>query len=268
MGILNLSENSFYDGGMYLSDQAILNRASQILEEGAQIIDLGAASSQPGSNDIPENIESERITHAVKLIRLHFPDAILSIDTWRASIAEKAVNAGANIINDISGGSFDPLMPSTIGKLQVPYILTHSTAKPKIMQQTLLNGNPLPQMLQFFGNQINTFKKAGCKDLILDPGFGFGKSIEQNFFLLANLQTFQIFELPILIGISRKSMIYRTLDCQPKDALAGTIALNTIAIQKGAAILRVHDVKDAVDIISLYQKMAQATACDTTASHQ
>lgn len=268
MGILNLTEDSFFDGGKYVSDEAVILRAKQIINEGGEIIDLGAVSTRPGAQDIPEETENEKIVHAVQIIRQQFPNVIISIDTWRAKVAENAVLAGANIINDISGGTFDPQMANIIGKLKVPYILMHTTAKPNQMQQLTMGEKPLAEMLHFFGNQIDIFKKAGCKDIILDPGFGFGKTIEQNYFLLENLQALQIFELPILVGISRKSMIYNLLKTNPDNALNGTTVLNTVALRKGASILRVHDVKEAVETVKLCQKLAFSTVYDTTASHQ
>ena len=266
MGILNLTEDSFYDGGSYLSNENILHRAKQILDEGGTIIDLGAVSTRPGAADVPEEVENERIVHATQLIRQQYPHATISIDTWRASVARNAILAGADIINDVSGGTFDPQMANTIGELQVPYVLMHTTAKPDLMQQQTLGENPLTEILHFFGNQIDLFKKAGCKDIILDPGFGFGKTVEQNYFLMENLQALQIFELPILVGISRKSMIYKVLETNPDNALNGTTILHTIALQKGASILRAHDVKEAVETVTICQKLAQSSVYGKVAS--
>lgn len=256
MGILNITKDSFYDGGSYLTDENILQRAGQILSEGGNIIDIGAVSTRPGALEIPEEKEKELIVHALKLILQQYPDAIISVDTWRASVAEKAIVSGAAIINDISGGTFDPNMAQIVGTYQIPYILMHTTDKPEKMQQHTMGEKPLAELLQFFGKQIDLFLQAGCHDLILDPGFGFGKTLEQNFFLLKNLQALQIFDKPILVGISRKSMIYKTLETSPQQALNGTTTLNTIALLKGASILRVHDVKEAVEVIKLYQKTA------------
>ncbi len=253
MGILNVTPDSFYDGGKYLTDKQILSRAEEILSQGAAFIDIGAASTRPGAADVDEETEINRIRHAVTLVRNAFPSAQISIDTWRSSVARCAVGEGANMINDVSGGVFDSLMPLTIAQLNVPYVLMHTTAKPALMQQLTLAENPIASMLQFFGQQIAIFKDAGCTKLILDPGFGFGKTLEQNYLILKNLSVFRIFEFPILIGLSRKSMIYNVLDIAPDQALCGTTALNMLALQNGADILRVHDVREAVQTIKLYQ---------------
>lgn len=253
MGILNVTPDSFYDGGKYLTDKQIISRADDILSQGAAFIDVGAASTRPGAADLDEETELSRIRHAVALIRKSFPSAKISVDTWRASVARCAVSQGADVINDVSGGTFDPLMPQTIAELNVPYVLMHTTAKPALMHQFTLSENPIASMLQFFGQQIAAFKSAGCTKLILDPGFGFGKTLEQNYLILKNLSVFQIFEFPILVGLSRKSMIYKALDIAPDQALCGTIALNMLALQNGADILRVHDVREAVQTIKLYQ---------------
>lgn len=248
MGILNVTDDSFYDGGRYVDDASILRRAEQILSEGADIIDLGAASTKPGAPDVPLEEEWRRIGRALSLIVSHFPEAVISVDTWRSEVAERSVNAGAAIINDISGGTFDERMAEVVGRLHVPYILMHTTAKPNCMQQLTLGENPLAEIMRFFGNQIDKFKKAGCVDIILDPGFGFGKTLEQNYLLLKNLDALQVFGLPLLVGISRKSMIYKLLNTTPEGALNGTTILNTVALQKGASILRVHDVREAVEV--------------------
>lgn len=248
MGILNVTEDSFYDGGRYLSEDAVRERAAQILSEGADIIDIGAMSTRPNALEIPENEEISRIVSAVNVVRKQFPDAVLSIDTYRASVAKAAVEAGAAMINDISGGTFDPDMVPTVGQLQVPYCLMHTTAKPSEMQQHTEYKDILADMLQFFGQQLEKLHAHHVHDIIIDPGFGFGKTLEQNYFLMKNLEVFQQLGYPILVGISRKSMIYKLFGTTPDHALNGTTALNTVALMKGADILRVHDVKEAVEV--------------------
>lgn len=248
MGILNVTADSFYDGGRYLTDDALLHRAAQILDEGADIIDIGAMSTRPGAEDIPESIEFERISHAVRLVRERFPKAVISVDTWRSSVVETAYKNGADMINDVSGGTFDNKMIQTVGELQMPYCLMHTPAKPDKMQQHTQYEDILKDMLCFFGTQLEKLRKAGLHDIILDPGFGFGKTLEQNYFVLQNLDTFKCFDLPLLVGVSRKSMICKVLGCTPDQALNGTTVLNTVSLLKGAHILRVHDVREAVEV--------------------
>ena len=248
MGILNVTEDSFYDGGRYVTEKQILLRAEQILSEGGDIIDIGAMSTRPNAMEIPEEEEVSKIVSAVKIIRDQFPDSVLSIDTYRASVAVAAVEVGADMINDISGGTFDTNMIPAVGKLQVPYCLMHTTAKPSVMQQHTEYEDILAEMLQFFGRQIEKLHAHHVHDIIIDPGFGFGKTLEQNYFLMKNLQVFHELGHPVLVGISRKSMIYKLLDTTPDNALNGTTALNTVALMKGADILRVHDVKEAVEV--------------------
>lgn len=260
MGILNVTDDSFYDGGRYTNDAAVLRRAEQILKEGADIIDVGAVSTKPGAADISVEEEWQRLEKPLWLIAKHFPDAVASVDTWRADIAQRSVEAGAAIINDVSGGTFDERMAEVVGRLQVPYVLMHTTAKPDKMQQQPLGEDMLLTMMQFFARQLAIFKEAGCVDLILDPGFGFGKTLEQNYFLMKNLSAFQIFECPILVGISRKSMIYKLLETSPDEALTGTVVLNTLALQQGASILRVHDVREAVEAVKVFN-MYQMSNC-------
>ncbi|MBP5556430.1 MAG: dihydropteroate synthase [Bacteroidales bacterium] len=260
MGILNVTDDSFYDGGRYTNDAAVLRRAEQILSEGAAIIDVGAVSTKPGAADISVEEEWKRLEKPLELIAKNFPDAVVSVDTWRADIAQRSVEAGAAIINDVSGGTFDERMAEVVGRLQVPYVLMHTTAKPDKMQQQPLGEDMLLTMMQFFARQLAIFKEAGCVDLILDPGFGFGKTLEQNYFLMKNLSAFRIFECPILVGISRKSMIYKFLETSPDEALTGTVVLNTLALQQGASILRVHDVREAVEAVKVF-KMYQMSNC-------
>ena len=256
MGILNVTDNSFYDGGKYTTDQKILQRATQILTDGGDIIDIGAMSTKPDAPELPEEEELTKIVQTVHLLRKQHPDAILSIDTYRASVAEAAVHAGANMINDISGGTFDPEMIPTIGKLQVPYVLMHTPAKPAVMQQHTEYKDILGEILQFFGRQIQQLHDHFVHDIILDPGFGFGKTLEQNYFLMNNLEVFHELGYPLLVGISRKSMIYKLLGNDPEHALNGTTALNTVALLKGASILRVHDIREAVEVRKIVKHLS------------
>lgn len=251
MGILNVTEDSFFDGGKYTEEAKIVARAEQIIREGGDIIDIGAVSTRPGAQDLPEQEEIARIQRAVSAVRAALPDAVVSVDTWRASVARAAVQCGADIINDVSGGTFDPDMIPTIGQLQVPYILMHTPEKPDTMQQHTDYEDILAEMIQFFGQQIEKLHEVHVHDIILDPGFGFGKTLEQNYFVLKNMDAFQVFDLPILIGISRKSMIYKLLGTIPDHALNGTTVVNTLALMKGAHILRVHDVKEAVEAVKI-----------------
>ncbi len=260
MGILNVTEDSFYDGGKYTTETAVLERATQILSEGGDIIDIGAMSTRPNALEIPEDEEISRIVKAVKVVREKFPEAVLSIDTYRASVAKVAVEAGADMINDISGGTFDPDMIPTVGALQVPYCLMHTTAKPSDMQQHTEYNDILADMLQFFGQQLEKLHAHHVHDIIIDPGFGFGKTLEQNYFLMDNLEVFQQLGLPILVGISRKSMIYKLLGTTPDGALNGTTVLNTIALMKGTDILRVHDVKEAVEVRKILRNFSKKTS--------
>lgn len=260
MGILNVTEDSFYDGGKYTTETAVLERATQILSEGGDIIDIGAMSTRPNALEIPEDEEISRIVKAVRTIRARYPEAVLSIDTYRASVAKAAVEAGADMINDISGGTFDPDMIPTVGELQVPYCLMHTTAKPSDMQQHTEYNDILADMLQFFGQQLEKLHAHHVHDIIIDPGFGFGKTLEQNYFLMDNLEVFQQLGLPILVGISRKSMIYKLLGTTPDGALNGTTVLNTIALMKGTDILRVHDVKEAVEVRKILRNFSKKTS--------
>ncbi len=256
MGILNLTPDSFYDGGSYLNKAAILKRSEQILSEGAEIIDLGAYSTRPGAADVSAEQEILRMIPAVECIRMEFPDAILSIDTFRAEVAKRIVaDFGACIINDISGGTMDDKMFSVIGELKVPYIMMHIKGTPQTMQQNLVYHHLMNDMLAFFRLQIKRLNEFGAKDIIIDPGFGFGKTLDHNYEIIANLQEFNQLDLPMLIGVSRKSMIYKFLGGDPSTSLNGTTALNMMALDQGANILRVHDVKEAVECVKLYSKI-------------
>lgn len=242
MGILNYTEDSFYDGGRYTSKEKVLQRASQILEEGAAIIDLGTVSTRPGAVDVDENIETARVMDALEWILTAFPDALVSVDTWRAGVARKAIASGAAMINDISGGTFDPKMFDVVSDAHVPYCLMHTSAKPSVMQQQTDYKNILAEMLQFFGQQLALLRQRGACDIIIDPGFGFGKTVEQNWLILDNLSLFSTFNLPVLVGLSRKSMIYKPLGISPDEALPATLEATKVAVAHGASILRVHDV--------------------------
>lgn len=242
MGILNITPDSFYDGGKYTTEQAMLARAEQILNEGGDIIDVGAVSTRPGAIVCDEATELKAIEKAVQSIRAQFPEAVISVDTFRAAVARAAVQAGADIINDVSGGTFDEAMIPTIGELQVPYVLMHTPAMPDKMQQCTHYDDILADMLQYFGRQLEKLRDVYVHDIIIDPGFGFGKTVEQNYYLLDNLRVFKQFGFPLLIGISRKSMIYKPLNTTPENALEGTLAATKVALQNGADILRVHDV--------------------------
>jgi dihydropteroate synthase len=253
MGILNVTTDSFYDGGKYTTEEAVLARAAAIKEEGAAIIDVGAVSTRPGAADVPEEQERTLIGKTVALLHQHFPEVPLSVDTWRASVAEEAVRQGASMINDISGGTFDERMIPVVGALQVPYCLMHTTAKPEVMQQQTEYTDLIADVLQFFGRQLEKLHQHHVHDIVLDPGFGFGKTLEQNYQLLKNLSAFQELGYPLLAGVSRKSMIYKLLNATPDGALNGTTAVHMLALLQGALILRVHDVREAVETIRIFE---------------
>lgn len=255
MGIVNVTPDSFYAGSRCNGEKEILSRVEKHLSEGATFIDLGAYSTRPGCIDIEPKLECERLQYAMQAIRREFPDAIVSIDTFRANVAGHAImDMGADIINDISGGMMDPKMIETVALTKAPYILMHMVGTPQNMAQHCQYGNMMDEIIKFFATQIEKLKLAGACDVILDPGFGFSKNLDQNYELMSRMDEFQIFGLPILVGISRKSMIYKLLDISPEESLNGTSILNTIAIQNGASILRVHDVKPAVETIRICEK--------------
>jgi dihydropteroate synthase len=256
MGILNITPDSFYKGSRYNTDKEILNAAIQMSEDGADILDIGGYSSRPGAKDISAKEEGDRVLKAVKLVSRELPEAIISIDTFRADIAREAVvECGAHLINDISGGDGDNKMFSIVEKLNVPYILMHMKGDPRTMQNKPVYDDIVADILKWFGERIYKLKSAGLKDIIIDPGFGFGKTIEHNFELLRRLGDFSITGLPVTVGISRKSMIWKTLNISAEDALPGTTALNAIALFNGADILRVHDIKEAVQTVRLISKL-------------
>lgn len=256
MGILNITPDSFYRGSRVSSEKGIVSAASAMLADGADILDVGGYSSRPGAKDITHVEESERVLAAIKFIHSEFPDAIISIDTFRSAIARVAVEEfGAHIINDISGGHADPEMFSVVEKLNVPYILMHMQGNPQTMQDNPVYDDVVPDILKWFGERILRLRSSGVKDIIIDPGFGFGKTSEHNFELLSNLGDFAITGLPLMVGLSRKGMIWKTLGITPDEALNGTTALNAVALLKGADILRVHDVKEAVQTVKLIEKV-------------
>ena len=253
MGILNATPDSFYDGGQNNSVEAAVKRAGQILEEGGDIIDIGAMSTRPGSEEVSIEEELQRLIPVVKAVATAYPDAILSVDTYRAAVAREAIAAGAHIINDIAGGTMDNAMFATVAKLKVPYILMHIQGTPQTMQHNPEYENVVADVLLHLSKKINKLRKLGVADIIIDPGFGFGKTIEHNYQLLNNLDQLRLLGYPILAGLSRKGMIYKPLGLTAEEALPGTIAANRIALEKGAAILRVHDVKEAVELVESYR---------------
>ena len=255
MGILNLTPDSFYDGGKLSSEKDILSQAEKMLSEGATFLDLGGYSSRPGADFVSEEEELQRVLPTIELLLKEFPKTLLSIDTFRSEVAGKSVKAGAAIINDISGGNLDENMFKTIGELQVPYIMMHLRGTPETMMQNTNYKDLIKEVLFYFSERIAKARSFGINDVIADPGFGFSKTIKQNFELFSNLEVFRMLDIPLLVGVSRKSMIYKTLNTSAQEALNGTTALHAIALQKGASILRVHDVKEAVETIKLTQNL-------------
>ena len=256
MGILNLTPDSFFDGGQYIDTDSILKRAKQIVEEGADIIDLGAYSTRPGAEDIDVEEEWRRMQSALACIRKELPNTILSIDTFRSELVKRAINEfGACIVNDISGGTLDDKMFETIAELQVPYIMMHIKGTPQSMQTQTDYKDLMGELLEFFKDRVKQLNDLGAKDIIIDPGFGFAKTLDQNYEIMAKLEGFKSLNVALLIGVSRKSMIYKLLGGEAKDSLNGTTALNMVALMGGANILRVHDVKEAVECVNLYNKM-------------
>ena len=255
MGILNVTPNSFFDGGKHSDLKAILSQVEKMLSEGATFIDIGGYSSKPSAEFVSEDEEIERLLPVVQQIVREFPTAILSIDTFRSKVAQATIENGAAIINDISAGKLDDTMLETVAQLQVPYIMMHMKGTPQTMQSMSQYGNIIKEMVFYFSERVAQARSLGINDIIIDPGFGFAKTIQQNFEVLNKLELFQMLELPLLAGVSRKSMIYRTLETTPEFALNGTTSLNTIALLKGAKILRVHDVKEAVECVTLYHQL-------------
>lgn len=252
MGILNVTPDSFYDGGSYLGECGIIKRIHEIVEEGASIIDVGAYSTRPGAAFVDAKEEVARLMPAVELIRKYYPRMVISVDTFRASVAEEVNTClGTVIVNDISGGTMDEAMFDYIIKTKVPYILMHIQGTPRTMQTDPKYGNVVEEVRQFWQERVKILNQGGVEKIILDPGFGFGKTLSHNYELLNSLDTFQDLDYPLLVGISRKSMIYKALGGTPAEALNGTTVLNTISLLKGASILRVHDVREAVEAVKL-----------------
>lgn len=256
MGILNLTPDSFYDGGRLGDLDALLRRAEQMVAAGVAIFDVGGASTRPGAAEVEEAVELARVLKPVEALVARFPDVPVSIDTWRASVAKAAVAAGASIVNDVSAGKMDAGMYEAVAQLDVPYILMHMQGRPQNMQQQPGYENVVTEVLDFLIREIGQLRALGIKDVVLDPGFGFGKTLEHNFTLLQNLHVFEaVTGLPVLAGLSRKSMICKALGVKPEHALNGTTALHMVALQQGARILRVHDVKEAAEVVRLHQIM-------------
>ncbi|MET3978713.1 dihydropteroate synthase [Mucilaginibacter sp. UYP25] len=253
MGIINITPDSFFAESRKITAEDVLLQAEKMLLEGATFLDIGAYSSRPGAEDISVQEETDRLLPAVEAISANYPEAIISVDTFRASVAEAAIKAGAHIINDISGGSLDEDMFATVARLQVPYILMHMKGNPQTMQQLANYEDVFAEVYDYFVQKIYQLKQLGVHDIILDPGFGFAKKAEHSYELMNRMQGFESLQLPILAGISRKKMIYGLLDTNAQQALNGTTVLNTIALMNGASILRVHDVKEAVEAVKLYQ---------------
>lgn len=254
MGIINITPDSFYDGGRHAPNE-VLSKAEKILSEGGSILDIGGYSSRPGADVVSEQEELNRVIPAVTAIHRQFPDAIISIDTFRSKVAKEGILAGASLINDISAGALDEQMFHTVRELQVPYIMMHMRGTPQTMSKLTNYDQITRDILFYFSQRIALAREIGINDLIADPGFGFAKTRQQNFELLNDLDLFKSLDIPVLVGLSRKSMIYKTLDISPDEALNGTTALNTVALMKGASILRVHDVKEAIECITMIRNL-------------
>ena len=257
MGILNITPDSFFDGGKYFSESdKIKARIDQILTEGGKIIDIGAYSSRSGADDVSEDEEYRRLTRTFDVIAANYSDLTISVDTFRSGIARKAVlEFGVDIINDISAGEIDKNMFTTVAELNVPYILMHMQGRPADMQDSPTYADVVEDIVLYLSRKVMELRQLGVKDIIIDPGFGFGKTLEQNYALLNRLEAFDVFELPLLVGISRKSMIYKLLNKTPQESLNGATVLNTLALTKGASILRVHDVKEAVECVTIFEAL-------------
>ena len=256
MAILNITPDSFFDGGQHDSIEKALAKADEMILAGADIIDIGGYSSRPNAIDISTEEEIARVEPVICAIRKKYPDILLSIDTFRAAVAQRAIDCGVDIVNDISGGKADPQMFDVVAKAQVPYCMMHMKGTPQNMLQQTTYKDLIGDIIQFFVEQITLARKKGVRDIILDPGLGFAKTRAQNFELLHKLPVFNLFELPVLVGLSRKSMIYKTLEIEPEQALNGTTALHTVALLNGANILRVHDVIEAKQVIALLKNLS------------
>lgn len=257
MGILNVTPDSFYAGSRMKTEEAVRRRVRQIIAEGGSMIDVGAYSSRPGAADVSAGEEMERLRRGMRIVREEAPEIPVSVDTFRADVAKMAVEElGVDIINDISGGELDKEMFKTVAKLGVPYILMHMKGTPQTMQQAPHYEDLMKEVMLYFAEKVQQLRDLGQKDIVLDPGYGFAKTIDHNYELLKHQEMLEVFELPLLVGVSRKSMIYRFLGSSPEEALNGTTVLNTLALQKGANILRVHDVKEAVEVVRLVEKFS------------
>ena len=254
MGILNVTPDSFFATSRCRSEEEIRQRVCQIRQEGATMVDIGAYSSRPGAEDVTKAEELRRLLPAIDIVREEWPEAIISVDTFRAKVARRAVEAGADIINDISGGEMDPDMFSAVADMHVPYILMHMQGTPQDMQKAPHYDNLMCEVFRSLGERVELLHEKGVADVIVDPGFGFGKSMTQNYEMMSRLGEFRLLDCPILAGVSRKSMVYRLLDTTPEESLNGTTVLNTIALMNGASILRVHDVKEAVEAVKIYRQ--------------
>jgi dihydropteroate synthase len=251
MGILNITKDSFYDGGQYLKTEDYLRRIEKMLSEGADIIDIGCMATNPKSKELPPNEELITMEKALENIMFRFPDVLFSIDTWRSDVAKKAVEMGVAIINDISGGEFDDKMFATVAELQVPYIVMHTSAKPQIMQQNTNYNNVVDDVFLYLSRKVEELHLSGVNDIIIDVGFGFGKTTQQNHELLRHLHFFKSLNCPVLVGLSRKTMLYELLDIPPSACLNATTVAHTVALLGGANILRVHDVKEAKEVVKI-----------------
>ncbi|MBN1158155.1 MAG: dihydropteroate synthase [Bacteroidales bacterium] len=261
MGILNHTPDSFYDGNRYMKEAEIRERFEELITEGADMVDVGCYSSRPGAVDVSPEDEKARFSEVMKAIKGVSHHAILSVDTFRSGIAEFAVREhGVSMINDISAGRFDDRMLEVVGRLKVPYIMMHMKGTPRTMQIDPVYDDLMKEVISFFAERIRAARESGVNDIIVDPGFGFGKTVEHNFILLRNLRVFSMLELPVMAGISRKSMICRTLDCTPAEALNGTTVLNAMALMNGANIFRVHDVREAREAVRLYEAYQAASS--------
>lgn len=259
MGILNVTPDSFYAGSRMTEVDTIAARVRQIVDEGAAIVDIGAYSSRPGAQTVTSEEEMKRLRFGLDILRREVPDAVVSVDTFRADVARMCVEEyGVAIVNDISGGELDKDMFATVAQLGVPYILMHMQGTPQNMQQAPYYDNLLREVFLYFARKVQQLRDLGVKDIVLDPGFGFGKTLEHNYRLMAHLEELCLFELPLLVGVSRKSMIYKLLNTDPQSALNGTTVLNTLALMKGADILRVHDVRQAVEAVKIVEAMKEA----------
>lgn len=255
MGILNVTPNSFYDGGKHKEINSIIHQVDKMLSEGADFIDIGAYSSKPSAEFVSEEEEIKRLVPIVKSLVETFPNIVLSVDTFRAQVAKASVENGVAMVNDIAAGLLDDKMLETVAELKVPYIMMHMRGNPQTMQSLTDYKDIVKEMIFYFSERIQKARSFGISDIVIDPGFGFAKTLEQNYEVLNKMELFSILELPLLAGVSRKSMIYKVLESSPQEALNGTSVLNTIALQKGAKILRVHDVKEAVECIKLVSKL-------------